>query len=152
MIYIITGLGRGRLDNMDPFLPCHSHHFESIIRPVVLSRRSNQGTERSTSSGNTNTTESSSTPTSNDIRPISVRRTGRPRTRYVQDSEGFLPGIHPILTWGRNHRNNTATTYTSSNVHTTGQGSNQLSDTMAGNLSKFSYLFYLFYDQNFNLF
>lgn len=124
-MYFITGLSRGRWDNsprVDPFLPCNSHHFESNVRPVVLARRS-QMTDRSTS-GNTNTTDSS-TPSSNDVRPIPIRRpSGRPRTRYVQDSEGFLSGIHPILTWGRNHRNNnTATTTSNSNiVPPTGQG------------------------------
>lgn len=137
-MYFISGLNRGRWDNsprMDPFLPCSSHHFESNVRPMVLARRSPQMTDRSTS-GNSNTTDSSTPTSPNDIRPISIRRTtGRPRTRYVQDSEGFLSGIHPILTWGRNHRNNTATTSASNNVQPTGQGN--VAEALAGQISNF---------------
>jgi len=129
---------------MDPFLPCSSHHFESTLRPMVLSRRSTQGTERSTSSANNgggSTAVDNSTPTSNEIRSLPVRRSGRPRARYVPDSEAFLSGIHPILTWGRNHRNNTATTSASNNVQATGQG-NGISNVLVGQISNFFLLIF----------
>lgn len=118
---------------MDPFLPCSSHHFES--RPMVLARRSTQGTDRSTSStnngGGTNAVYSAPISLS-EMRP--VRRSGRPRARYVPESEAFLSGIHPVLTWGRNHRNNTATTSASNNVQAAGQGSG-FSSTLAEQMS-----------------
>jgi len=110
LLIIGIALNRGRWDatspRMDPFLPCSSHHFETNSRPTVLARRSTLGTDRSTSSANSgNSTTDTSTPTSpNEMRPFSVRRPGRPRTRYLHDSEGLLAGIHPILSWGRNHR------------------------------------------------
>lgn len=139
-VYFITGLSRGRWDTtprMDPFLPCNSHHFESNLRPMVLARRNTQSTDRSTSStSNINTTVDNSTPTSpNEVRSFPVRRPGRPRTRYVPDSEGFLSDIHPILTWGRNHRNSTATTSASNNAQAAGQGGGFLADTLAGQIS-----------------
>lgn len=117
------GLSRGRWDSprMDPFLPCNSHHFESNLRPMVLARRSTQGTDRSTSSATSgNSTTDTSTPTSpNEMRPFSVRRSGRPRARYVPDADGFLAGIHPIVAWGRNQRNINAVI---TNSQATGQG------------------------------
>lgn len=123
---------------MDPFLPCSSHHFESNLRPMVLARRSTQGTDRSSSSNtNGSSATDTSTPTSpNEIRPFSVRRSGRPRTRYVQDSEGYLSGIHPILTWGRTHRTNAATTAASNNTNGGGL-TGGISDTLAGQISNF---------------
>lgn len=128
---------------MDPFLPCSSHHFESHLRPMVLARRSAQGTDRSTSSANSTT--NTSTPTSpNEMRPFSSRRAGRPRTRYIQDPDSFLSGIHPILTWGRNHRNNTATTSASNNAQaTTGQGSGLSDPILTGHISNL-HGFYVF--------
>lgn len=137
-VYFVIGLSRGRWDTsprVDPFLPCNSHHFESNLRPMVLARRNTQGTDRSTSSAsNINTTTDNSTPTSpNEPRPYTGRR--RPRTRYVPDAEAFLSGIHPILTWGRNHRNNTATTSASNNVQGAGQAGVLLADTLAGQIS-----------------
>lgn len=139
---------------MDPFLPCSSHHFESNVRPMVLARRSPQMTDRSTS-GTSNTSDSS-TPTSPNItRPIIRRPTERilerHRARYMQDSEGFLSGIHPILPWGRNNRNNTATTPASNNVPTTGQSN--VADALAGQISNFFYILsikYIFFSFNFN--
>jgi len=123
---------------MDPFLPCSSHHFESGLRPMVLARRSTQGTDRSTSSvNNGNSTTDTSTPTPFDMRPIPVRRSIRPRNRYVADSaDGLIAGIHPILAWGRNHRSNTATT-SSSNITPTGLQSTGSSDSM-GHISNLS--------------
>jgi len=137
-LYFFVGLSRGRWDTsprLDPFLPCSSHFFESNLRPMVLARRSNQGTDRSTSSTNNSggTTVDNSTPTSNEFRALPVRRSGRPRTRYITDTDGFLSGIHPILTWGRNHRNNTTTTSASNNVHSTTQASDL--NTFGGQLS-----------------
>jgi len=124
---------------MDPFLACSSHHFESTFRPLMLGRRPTQGTERSTSSANNgggSTAVDNPTPTSNEIRSLPVRRSGRPRARYLPDSEPFLSGVHPILTWGRNHRNNIAMTSASNNVQATGQG-NGVSDVLAGQISNF---------------
>jgi len=118
---------------MDPFLPCSLHHFES--RPMVLTRCSTQGTDRSTSSTNGGGTNAVySAPTSpNEIRTLPVRRSGRSRARYLPESEAFLSGVHPILTWVRNHRNNTATTSAGNNIQLTGQGSG-LSSTLAGQM------------------
>lgn len=120
---------------MDPFLPCSSHHFESNLRPVVLARRPTQGMERSTSSTTSgNSTTDTSTPTSPiEVRAFSARRSGRPRARFIQESDGFplTAGIHPVLTWGRN-RNNVAATSGSNNA----QGSG-LSDIIAGQMSKY---------------
>lgn len=124
---------------MDPFLPCSSHHFESNLRPVVLSRRSTQGVERSTTSSTTSssnsTTDTSTPPSPNEIRAsLTARRAARPRTRYVQDADGFLSGIHPILTWGRNyHRNNPPAVASGSN---NAQG-NGLADTLSGRISNY---------------
>jgi len=133
------GLNRGQWDTsprMDPFLPCSSHHFESNLRPMVLARRSNQGTDRSsTSVNNSNSTTDTSSPTSpNEVRHISSgRRLGRPRNRYVQDSDGILSGIHPILAWGRNLRNNIATTSGTLNSQVAGQNLGS-SDSLAGQI------------------
>lgn len=124
---------------MDPFLPCSSHHFESSLRPMVLARRSTQGTDRSTSSVNSgnSTTDTSAPPSPFEMRPIPVRRSVRPRTRFVPDSaDGLIAGIHPILAWSRNHRSNTATT-SSSNVTPIGLQSTGSSDSM-GHISNFS--------------
>ncbi|XP_022176814.1 large proline-rich protein bag6-A isoform X1 [Myzus persicae] len=131
------GLARGRWDStprMDPFLPCSSHHFEPNLRPVVLARRSTQGTDRSTSSATSgNSTTDTSSPTSpNEVRSFTSRRPGRSRTRYLQDSDAMMSGIHPILTWGR-QRNNTATTSASNIAQATGQGSS-LTDALAGQI------------------
>ncbi|CAH1726122.1 large proline-rich protein bag6-B isoform X2 [Aphis gossypii] len=131
------GLSRGRWDvtpRMDPFLPCSSHHFESNFRPMVLARRSTQGTDRSTSSATSgNSTTDTSSPTSpNEGRSFPSRRPGRSRTRYLPDPEAIISGIHPILTWGR-HRNNTATTSASNNSQATTQGSS-LTDALAGQI------------------
>eukprot|EP00102_Acyrthosiphon_pisum_P010274 XP_008178543.1 PREDICTED: large proline-rich protein bag6-B isoform X2 [Acyrthosiphon pisum] len=131
------GLARGRWDStprMDPFLPCSSHHFESNLRPMVLARRSAQGTDRSTSSATSgNSTTDTSSPTSpNEVRSFTSRRPGRSRTRYVQESDGMMSGIHPILTWGR-QRNNTATTSANNIAQATGQGTS-LTDALAGQI------------------
>lgn len=118
---------------MDPFLPCSSHHFESNLRPMVLARRSTQGTDRSTSSATSgNSTTDTSTPSSpNEMRPFSVRRSGRPRARYLADPDGFLAGIHPIVAWGRNQRNINSLI---NNSQATGQGgisSNRLGEQIS---------------------
>ncbi|XP_025206155.1 large proline-rich protein bag6-B isoform X2 [Melanaphis sacchari] len=131
------GLSRGRWDTsprMDPFLPCSSHHFESNLRPMVLARRSTQGSDRSTSSATSgNSTTDTSSPTSpNEARTFPSRRPGRSRTRYMQEHDTILSGIHPILTWGR-HRNNTATTSASNTTQATTQGSS-LTDALAGHI------------------
>lgn len=140
-IYFVVGLGHGRWDTsprMDPFLPCSSHHFESYLRPMVLARRSAQGTDRSTSANNGNSTDS---PASPEMRPFTARRLGRQqRARYMPDPDGFLSGMHPILTWGRNHRNNIATTSSSNNAQATGQNSN-LTDSLAGQISNIFHKF-----------
>lgn len=100
---------------------------------MVLARRSTQGADRSTSSNSGNSTTDTSSPSSpNEMRPFSVRRSGRSRSRYVPESEPFLAGIHPILTWGRNHRNNTATTSASNNAQGTG-----IPNSLAANISNF---------------
>jgi len=129
---------------MDPFLPCSSHHFESNLRPMVLARRSAQGTDRSTSSATSgNSTTDTSSPTSpNEVRSFTSRRPGRSRTRYVQESDGMMSGIHPILTWGR-QRNNTTTSSANNIAQATGQGTS-LTDALAGQISNFLYVF-LFY-------
>jgi len=126
---------------MDPFLPCNSHHFEPNIRPVVLARRSAQGTDRSTSSTTSgNSTTDTSSPTSpNEVRSFTSRRPGRSRTRYFQESDGIMSGIHPILTWGR-QRSNTATSGTI--IAHNGQ-STSLTDALAGQISNFSCIFIL---------
>jgi len=126
---------------MDPFLPCSSHHFEQNLRPVVLARRSAQGTDRSTSSATSgNSTTDTSSPTSpNEVRSFTSRRPGRSRTRYLQEPDGIISGIHPILTWGR-QRNNTVTTSLNNIAQATGQGSS-LTDALAGQLSNFSFVF-----------
>lgn len=131
------GLARGRWDStprMDPFLPCSSHHFESNLRPMVLARRSAQGTDRSTSSATSgNSTTDTSSPTSpNEVRSFTSRRPGRSRTRYVQESDGMMSGIHPILTWGR-QRNNTTTSSANNIAQATGQGTS-LTDALAGQI------------------
>lgn len=140
-VWSILGLNRGQWDTnprMDPFLPCSSHHFESNLRPMVLTRRSTQGTDRSSSSVNSsNSTTDTSSPTSpNEVRPLSGRRSGRPRTRFLPDSDGYSSGIHPILAWGRNLRNNIATTSGILNGQTAGQNLG-LTDSLAGQISKF---------------
>lgn len=125
---------------MDPFLPCNSHHFEPNLRPVVLARRSAQGTDRSSSSATSgNSTTDTSSPTSpNEVRSFTSRRPGRSRTRYFHDADGIMSSINPILTWGR-VRNNTATTSASNIAQATGQGS--LTDALAGQISNLSYVF-----------
>lgn len=139
-IYIVTGISRGRLDNsprIDPFLPCSSHHFESNLRPLVVARRA-QGLDRSTSSATSGNSTTDTSPTSpNEIRVFTSRRPGRQRARYVQDSDGIIAGIHPVLTWARNNRNNAATTSASNIAQAAGQGSS-LTDTLAGQISNFS--------------
>ncbi|VVC43920.1 Hypothetical protein CINCED_3A020784 [Cinara cedri] len=107
----ITSIPRG-----DPYLPCHSHHFEPNLRPVVLARRT-QGNERilSTPFNNANLANETSLPTVSEMRPSSLRRTARPRTRYVHDIDGFMSGIHPILNFGRNNRFNTTAASPASN-------------------------------------
>jgi len=134
IVCFFLGLSRGRWDtipHLDPFLPCSSHFFESHLRPMVLARQSNQGTDRSTSSTNNSggTTVDNSTPTSDEFRALPVR----PITRYITDTDGFLSRIHPILTLGRNHRSNTTTTSASNNVHSTTQASDL--NTFDGQLS-----------------
>lgn len=134
---IILGIPRSRDTGprMDPFLPCPSHHFESHGRPMVLSRRSAQGADRSAASANSTT--NTSTPTSpNEMRPFSGRRPGRPRPRYMQDPESFLAGIHPIFSWNRNQQRNSTATSGSNNGQATGPGNN-LTDTLAGQISNF---------------
>jgi hypothetical protein len=123
---------------MDPFLPCSSHHFESNLRPMVLARRSTQGTDRSTSSATSgNSTTDTSSPTSpNEARSFPSRRLGRSRSRYAQESDTIMAGVHPILTWGR-HRNNTATTSASNITQATTQGTS-LTDALAGQISNYS--------------
>lgn len=87
---------------------------------MVLSRRSTQGPDRSTSSNSGNSTTDTSSPSSpNEMRPYSVRRSGRSRSRFVPEADAFVTGIHPILTWGRNHRINAATTSAISNAQGT---------------------------------
>lgn len=125
---------------MDPFLPCSSHHFESNLRPMVLARRSAQGTDRSTSAASGNSNTDTSSPTSPiEVRSFTSRRPGRSRTRYVQESDGLLSGIHPILTWGR-QRNNTTMSSANNIAQATGQGTS-LTDALAGQISNFSYVF-----------
>jgi len=143
IIYLVLGLPRARWDSnprMDPFLPCSSHHFESTLRPMVF-RRSAQGTDRSTSSATSgNSTTDTSSPTSpNEVRSFTSRRPGRSRTRYVQESDGIMSGIHPILTWGR-QRNNTATTSANNFAQPTVQATS-ITDALAGQISNFPYVF-----------
>ncbi|KAL4122331.1 hypothetical protein QTP88_014681 [Uroleucon formosanum] len=130
------GLARGRWDStprMDPFLPCSSHHFESNLRPMVLARRPAQGIDRSTSAASGNSNTDTSSPTSPiEVRSFTSRRPGRSRTRYVQESDGLLSGIHPILTWGR-QRNNTTTSSANNIAQATGQGTS-LTDALAGQI------------------
>jgi len=111
---------------------------------MVIARRSTQGTDRSTSSATSgNSTTDTSSPTSpNEVRPFPSRRPGRSRTRYMHDSDAYMSGIHPILTWGRNHRNNTATTSASNITQATGLGSS-ITDALAGQISNFSYVLVL---------
>jgi hypothetical protein len=128
------GLARGRWDStprMDPFLPCSSHHFESTSRPMVIARRSAQGSDRSTSSttSGSSTTDTSSPTSPNEVRSFTSRRASRPRTRFV---DGFMSGIHPILSWGR-QRNETVINTPVTNV-TQAIPSPNLTDALAGQI------------------
>lgn len=144
IIYFVIGLARGRWDStprMDPFLPCSSHHFESTLRPMVIARRSAQGSDRSTSSttsGNS-TTDTSSPPSPNEPRSFS-RRASRPRPRYMPVSDEMISGIHPVLTWGRQRNDAVAHTPVTS-AHN--MRDLRVPEALAGQISNFFYIFFI---------
>lgn len=131
---------------MDPFLSCNSHHFDPNLRPVVVARRTAQGTDRSTSSATSgNSTTDTSSPTSpNEVRSFTSRRPGRSRTRYLHDADGIMSGIHPILTWGRQINNTAATSASNIAQHIAQRGN--LTDSLAGQISNF---FFIYFDLSF---
>ncbi|XP_050542596.1 large proline-rich protein bag6-A isoform X2 [Daktulosphaira vitifoliae] len=126
--------GRDNSPRMDPYLPCSSHHFESHLRSMVLARRPTRASDRSTVSNNS-TTNTTSAPTSpSEMRPF-TGRLSRSRNRYIQDPDGYLSGIHPILTWGRNRNNVVTITSANNTAQTTSQDSGTTTaNTLAGHI------------------